>query len=249
MMTKMTRKINIFASLTLLTLLVLCPLSAVYSEEPSDPREENTLGEGLKAIQEAEGKLDPDEATKDEAAPQADEKVQESAENLDSTEQPVNEQEPEAQQANVDQEKENNENGILTIPEDQKEASLPRGEDLRGTQKPRYSSAGLRDPFKPFLKLVNVPVGPDPIIRPPLRRYPLSSFRLAGIIWVGDQPKAMIVDPEENTYFLGVGDRIGNKEGEILEVRERGILVQEQTRFENVYGEVKTETKKSVLAF
>lgn len=252
-MMKTIRTINIISSLLLLTLLVLCPVSAVYSQEPSDPREENTLGDGLKAIQEAEGRLDPesdpDDVTKEQAAPDAEDQLQESGENVESSQEQVSEKEQGAEDANVDQDQENKDTGILVVPVDQKEGSLPRGEDLRGTQKPRYSSAGLRDPFKPFLKLVNVPVGPDPIIRPPLRRYPLSSFRLAGIIWVGDQPKAMIVDPEENTYFLGVGDRIGNKEGEILEVRERGILVQEQTRFENVYGEVKTETKKSVLAF
>ena len=239
--------------LILITLL-LSPLSYVLSQEPSEPKEENTLGDGLKAIQEAEGKLDPeadpDQVPKEEATPDAKDQIQENAENVDSSQEPVNEQKQQsAEEASIDQQQENKDNGILVVPEDKKEDSLPRGEDLRATQKPRYSSAGLRDPFKPFLKLVNVPVGPDPIIRPPLRRYPLSSFRLAGIIWVGDQPKAMIVDPEENTYFLGVGDRIGNKEGEILEVRERGILVQEQTKFENVYGEVKTETKKSVLKF
>jgi len=59
----------------------------------------------------------------------------------------------------------------------------------------------------------------------------------------------MVVDPEANTYFLGVGDKIGNSDGEILEVRENGILVQEKAKVENVYGEVKVETKKSVLAF
>ena len=59
----------------------------------------------------------------------------------------------------------------------------------------------------------------------------------------------MVVDPEGNTYFLGDGDRIGNKEGEIVEVRENGLLVEETIRSEDVYGEVKVEIKKSVLAF
>ncbi len=59
----------------------------------------------------------------------------------------------------------------------------------------------------------------------------------------------MVVDPEGNTYFLAVGDKIGSSDGEILEVRQNGILVEEKTRLENVYGEVKFEVKQSVLAF
>lgn len=124
-----------------------------------------------------------------------------------------------------------------------------RTDSLSAKDTPRYDSAGKRDPFKPFLKLVDIPVGPSTVVRPPIQRYPLNQFRIAGIVWIGDQPQAMIVDPEANTYFLGVGDKIGDKEGEILEVRESGLLVQERARLENVYGEVKVEVRKSVLAF
>jgi Tfp pilus assembly protein PilP len=77
----------------------------------------------------------------------------------------------------------------------------------------------------------------------------LNQFRIVGIVWIGGKPQAMIVDPEANTYFLGVGDKIGSSDGEILEVRQNGILVQERTKLENVYGEVKIEVKQSVLAY
>ncbi len=127
--------------------------------------------------------------------------------------------------------------------EDQRAASLSTKET------PPYDSTGKRDPFKPFLKLVDIPVGPSPVVRPPIQRYPLEQFRITGIVWIGGEPRAMVIDPEANTYFLGVGDKIGNKDGEILEVRDNGLLVQERTRLENVYGEVKIEVKKSVLAF
>lgn len=124
-----------------------------------------------------------------------------------------------------------------------------RADSLAAQEKPPYDSAGKRDPFKPFLKLVAAPVGPSPVVRPPIQRYPLNQFRISGIIWIGGDPRAMVVDPEANTYFLGVGDKIGNNEGVIMEVRDTGLLVRETARFENVYGEVKVEVKDSVLAF
>jgi Tfp pilus assembly protein PilP len=118
-----------------------------------------------------------------------------------------------------------------------------------GEEKLPYDSTGMRDPFKPFIKLVDTPSSPSVVLRPPIQRYPLNQFRIVGIVWVGGKPQAMIVDPEANTYFLGVGDKIGSSDGEILEVRQNGILVQERTKMENVYGEVKIEVKQSVLAF
>jgi len=116
--------------------------------------------------------------------------------------------------------------------------------------RPPYDPAGKRDPFKPFIRLVDIPsAGPAPVVVPPIQRYSLDQFRISGIVWMGGKPQAMVVDPEGNTYFLGDGDRIGNKEGEIIEVRDNGLLVEETIRSEDVYGEVKVETKKSVLAF
>ena len=220
---------------SLLVVLLLCPITDALSQEPAGGNEENTLGDGLKAIQEAEGRIVPET----EIIPE-----QGNPENIEND---AADQVPDTP-TNV-QGSDNGNNIEMPLAENPNEENPPRGDQLRARQMPRYDSTGMRDPFRPFLKLIDIPKGPDPIVRPPLTRYPLGSFRLAGIVWIGDQPKAMIVDPEANTYFLGVGDGIGNKEGVILEVRERGILVQEQTKFENVYGEVRTETKKSVLAF
>ena len=126
-----------------------------------------------------------------------------------------------------------------------------RGDDLLAIEgESRYDSRGKRDPFKPFLKLISTPVSTDQLaIKPPIQRYSLDQFRLSGIVKIGNEPKAMVVDPENNTYFLGVGDLIGNKDGEIIEVRESGLLVKETTRYENVYGQVKVDVRESVLAF
>lgn len=235
------KTLNIFAALLLLAILLLSPVTAALSQDEVKPEGENTLGEGLKAIQEAEGRIDV-QGPNNVKHGNEDQVTNEAADDTQT--------EYSSQAENNSEARSGNQAQIQTDTTNKSEKdALPRGDSLRNAEKPRYDSTGMRDPFKPFIKLVDRPSGPLPIVSPPIRRYPLSSFRLAGIIWIGDEPKAMIVDPEANTYFLGVGDRIGNKEGEILEVRDRGILVQEQTKLENVYGEVKIEVKKSVLAF
>ena len=117
-------------------------------------------------------------------------------------------------------------------------------------RKPIYSSKGKRDPFRPFLQAPKEKKGPQITkATPPIKRFPLNQFRLVGIVWMEESAKAMIVDPEKNTYFLGVNDEIGNKNGKIVEVRNNGLLVEEKRIFEDVFGETKVESKKSVLAF
>ena len=239
-MRAMKRTMNVYAAILLLTTLLLCPLTQALSQEVVEPQGENTLGDGLKAIKEAEGRIDTDNAGNEKGA-------QEAADDTQTEDSRPAENNNE--QAAGDQVQPNKTQPQTQDTTNKQVEGLPRGDSLRTPEKQRYDSTGMRDPFKPFIRLVDRPSGPSPIVRPPIRRYPLNSFRLAGIIWIGDEPKAMIVDPEANTYFLGVGDKIGNKEGEIMEVRDRGILVQEKTRLENIYGEERIEVKKSVLAF
>lgn len=117
-------------------------------------------------------------------------------------------------------------------------------------RRPPYTSKGKRDPFKPFIQAPKetkqTPVSES---TPPIKRYDLNQYRIVGVVKFSGEPKAMVVDPEKNTYYLGVGDEIGNKNGEILEVRDNGLLVQEKRYFEDVFGESKVEVEKSVLAF
>ena len=131
--------------------------------------------------------------------------------------------------------------------QESQKADIPQS---NAPQEPIYSPTGKRDPFKPFIKIVEKEVKPEiGKSLPPLRRYSLEQFRLVGIMSAGQQFKAMIVDPEKNTYVLGVGDEIGNKNGKIVEVRDNSILVEEKRYFEDVFGQKKVETKKSILAF
>ena len=125
----------------------------------------------------------------------------------------------------------------------------PRLDLEENTDQPLYEASGKRDPFKPFIK---TPKEREVVITattPPIKRFPLEEYRIVGIVWVDNEPKAMVVDPEKNTYFLGKEDEIGNKNGVIIDVNENGLLVSEKRFFEDVFGEQKVEVKKSVLAF
>lgn len=115
--------------------------------------------------------------------------------------------------------------------------------------RPLYQPFGKRDPFKPFIKEPKEREATISETTPPIKRFPLDEYRIVGIVWVENEPKAMVVDPEKNTYFLGPTDEIGNRNGVILEVSENGLLVNEKRFFEDVFGEQKVEVKKSVLAF
>lgn len=116
--------------------------------------------------------------------------------------------------------------------------------------RPIYTTRGKRDPFKPFIQAPketnNAPISDS---TPPIKRYALNQYRIVGVVWFENNPKAMIVDPEQNTYYLGIDDEIGNKNGKIIEVRDNGLLVQEKRFFEDVFGNSKVEVIKSVLAF
>lgn len=215
----MTGKMAVFIRISILLLLLTCPLRVTSSQEQTAPADD-TLKQGYKIIKDArENKsVAPEQSEEKTAGDDAQPPPQspaETGEGISSPEQPAG-----------------------TAPMTALE------------EKPPYDSTGMRDPFKPFIKLVDTPAGTaGTVLRPPIQRYPLNQFRIVGIVWIGGKPQAMVVDPEANTYFLGVGDKIGNSDGEILEVRENGILVQEKTKVENVYGEVKIEVKQSVLAF
>jgi len=142
---------------------------------------------------------------------------------------------------------ENSEEGINQFVDTERpEPKITIDEQLN---KPLYQPFGKRDPFKPFIKEPKEKAAAISETTPPIKRFPLDEYRIVGIVWVENVPKAMVVDPEKNTYFLGKTDEIGNKNGIILEVSENGLLVNEKRFFEDVFGEQKVEIRKSVLAF
>lgn len=131
---------------------------------------------------------------------------------------------------------------------------LDKGEKAALTptlKRPPYNPKGKRDPFKPFIKLSKSKKTKGAIKRfvPPIKRYALRRYKLVGVMWVGNDPRAMVVDPEKNTYYMSIGDAIGNLQGKIVDIRENGIQVEETTTREDIFGAKEKLIKKSVLAF
>lgn len=129
------------------------------------------------------------------------------------------------------------------------ESSEESVEDSFSQKKSLYNPKNKRDPFKPFIKLIKEEDTGVSYLVPPIKRYQLQEFRLAGVVWVEGEPRAMVIDPEKNTYYLGTGDEIGNREGIIIQIGENGMIVEEKRYLEDVFGNKKVEVDKVLLAF
>jgi Tfp pilus assembly protein PilP len=103
----------------------------------------------------------------------------------------------------------------LTVPAKQSE-----------TERPRYSPAGKRNPFRP-------PGLPAKTRRPsrenlsPLERYDLGQLKLVGIVWDPKEPKAMVEDGAGLGFIVGVGTAIGNNDGKIKTINKNEIVIKE----------------------
>lgn len=58
--------------------------------------------------------------------------------------------------------------------------------------------------------------------------FDLAQLRVKGIIWDIEKPRALIEDDQGNGYIVAVGDRIGNKKGNIIDIKENEVMVLEK---------------------
>ena len=97
-----------------------------------------------------------------------------------------------------------------------------------------YNPAGRRDPFTPIIvkEEKKAQVG----TRPPLERYPISEFKLAGIVWGGLGYHAMLEGPDGKGYFIRVGTKIGPNEGVVKKITQNMMIIEE--KYKDPAGEV-----------
>jgi len=96
-----------------------------------------------------------------------------------------------------------------------------------------YDPAGRRDPFLPILQ--ELQLGKVDESLPPLQRVALSEINLIAIVWGGSYGYlAMVQTPEGHGYTVKRGTKIGQNNGVVSSVTERGIIVEE--RFTDLYG-------------
>ena len=114
--------------------------------------------------------------------------------------------------------------GVVQVP-----SELPLAEGMAGAG---YDPSGRRDPFAPVIQ--ELQVGKTDSTLPPLQRVTLTELNLIAIVWGAYGYTAMVQTPEGYGYTVRRGTRIGQNNGVVSGVTERGIIVQE--RFTDVYG-------------
>lgn len=95
-----------------------------------------------------------------------------------------------------------------------------------------YDPSGRRDPFAPVI--LDLQPGRIDENLPPLQRVALTELNLIAIVWGAYGYTAMVQTPEGHGYTVRRGTRVGQNNGVVSAVTERGLIVQE--RFTDVYG-------------
>ncbi|MEQ1627814.1 MAG: pilus assembly protein PilP [Nitrospira sp.] len=95
-----------------------------------------------------------------------------------------------------------------------------------------YDPSGRRDPFAPVVQQLQP--GKMDVNLPPLQRVNLTELNLIAVVWGAYGYTAMVQTPEGYGYTVRRGTRLGQNNGVVSAITERGIIVQE--RFTDVYG-------------
>jgi len=100
--------------------------------------------------------------------------------------------------------------------------------------KPKSTGLKTRDPFKMpeylLIKIRQKLAAPKPqnVIDEtvePIRRWPLASYVLVGIMWDVNHPKAMFQDKANNIHMLRVNDFIGSNKGIVTRIESGSVTV------------------------
>jgi type IV pilus assembly protein PilP len=108
-----------------------------------------------------------------------------------------------------------------------------------------YNPIDTRDPFKnPFSIIVEIPVA-DAIPLTPLQKIGLDQLRLIGIIIGKGAPRAMVIGPDDKSFILQKGIKIGRNNGVVAQITTEAVFVEEQ--YLDFVGETKNRIKKIKL--
>jgi type IV pilus assembly protein PilP len=97
-----------------------------------------------------------------------------------------------------------------------------------------YSPAGRRDPFMPII--IKEEKKALAGAKPPLERFPVNEFKLAGIVWGGLGYHAMLEGPDGKGYFIRVGTKIGPNQGVVKKITQTAMIIEE--KYKDPTGEI-----------
>ena len=91
-----------------------------------------------------------------------------------------------------------------------------------------YDPTGTRDPFKnPFGTLIEIPID-NAIPLTPLQKVGLDQLRVIGVIVGKGEPKAMVIAPDNKSFVLKKGTKIGRNNGKVSQITTDAIFIEEQ---------------------
>lgn len=110
----------------------------------------------------------------------------------------------------------------------------------------RYEARGRRDPFESLVK--ETPPVPElsrlrvESKRPlgPLERFDISALKLVGILWGELGRRALIRAPDDKGYFVTVGTYMGQNGGQIIDIENDRLVVEEQ--YQDLEGKIVGKT-------
>ncbi|MCH6544457.1 MAG: pilus assembly protein PilP [Deltaproteobacteria bacterium] len=129
----------------------------------------------------------------------------------------------------------------VQVAEDPLAMPLRKPERPEGPNVRRYSSAGKRDPFRPFI----LELRPKRRRREnlsPLERVEVSQLKLVGIIWDIPEPRAMVEDTAGLGYVIKIGTPIGRNDGTVKVIAPKEVVIEEN--FFDFYGAKKSREVK-----
>ena len=107
-----------------------------------------------------------------------------------------------------------------------------------------YNPIGKRDPFRSFLAAGERGVE-DETPRTPLQRYEIDEYRLVGIIWGIDRPRALVEDPDNVGHVMEIGTYIGKNWGKVTQITSSEVVVTEE--YQTIDGELVVNPIRMVL--
>jgi len=99
-----------------------------------------------------------------------------------------------------------------------------------------YNPIGKRDPFRAFLAGGGRGGGEDDTPRTPLQRFEIDEYRLVGIIWGIDRPRALVEDPDQVGHVMEIGTYIGKNWGKVTQITSSEVVVTEE--YQTMDGEL-----------
>jgi type IV pilus assembly protein PilP len=63
----------------------------------------------------------------------------------------------------------------------------------------------------------------------PLMKYELTKYKVVGIVWDVNSPRAVIMDPSNKLFTITKSSKLGNNNGIVTQIKEGEIVVTEQS--------------------